>query len=454
MSETGSQPIHSVALDRDKCVGCTNCIKRCPTRAIRVRGKKAQILSERCIDCGECVRICEHHAKIPVYDPLSRMDDFEFKVALPAPSLYGQFNELTDVNILLTALLKMGFDRVYEVAHAAEIVSAMSRAYVAEHPEQWPIISTACPTIVKLIYTSFTGLIDHLLPIQPPVEIAAALAREAVMKETGLPSEKIGIFFISPCPAKVSSCREPIGVKKTEVDVTLAIKDVYLKLVPLMKDVAEDMDTLQDIARAGRIGIGWGISGGEAAGLINDSYLAADGIENCKRVLNDLEDDKYPHLQFVELDACPGGCVGGVLTVENPYLAKTKMIALRKYLPVSGAPADLPSIGNWTEEVQPRPFSSLGNTFQENLKLVMKVEELASHFPGLDCGACGAPTCHSLAGDIVRGEAKETDCIYVLMEYIRRFATEVTRETQVITSATNPADTEGGTYSHDDKESD
>ena len=41
---------HSVTLDKDKCVGCTNCIKRCPTQAIRVRGGKAQIISERCID--------------------------------------------------------------------------------------------------------------------------------------------------------------------------------------------------------------------------------------------------------------------------------------------------------------------------------------------------------------------------------------------------------------------
>lgn len=441
MAESEGYTIHSVLLDRDKCVGCTSCIKRCPTKAIRVQNKKAKILNERCIDCAECVRICEHHAKIPNYDTLDRMKDYEYKVALPAPSLYGQFNDLYDVNILLAALLKMGFDRVFEVAHAAEIVSAMSRKYVEDHPEQWPIISTACPTIVKVIYTLFPGLIEHLLPIQPPVEIAAALARETVMKETGLPSEKIGIFFISPCPAKVSSCRHPIGVKKTDVDVTLAIKDVYLELLPLMKKVAEDPEHMPDIARAGRIGIGWGLSGGEAAGLINDAYLAADGIENCMRVLNDLEDEKYPHLQFIELDACPGGCVGGVLTVENPYLAKTRMIALRKYLPVSGEPSHLPDIGMWTEEVMPAPASSLGGSFQENLRLARKVEELTAQFPGLDCGACGAPSCHSLAEDIVRGEAKETACIYVLVDLIRRFASEVSRETQVITSANEAPDT-------------
>ena len=134
---------HSVQLDRDQCVGCTNCIKRCPTMAIRVRNKKAQIIHERCIDCGECVRICEHHAKIPVYDPIDRMNDFEYRVALPAPSFYGQFMNLEDVNILLTALVKMGFDKVWEVGSAAEIVSAMSREYIAALPEIYPFISTA-----------------------------------------------------------------------------------------------------------------------------------------------------------------------------------------------------------------------------------------------------------------------------------------------------------------------
>ena len=68
--------------------------------------------------------------------------------------------------------------------------------------------------------------------------------------------------------------------------------------------------------RQGRIGIGWAESGGEAAGLIStERYLAADGIENVIKVLEDLEDEKLGELEFVELAACAGGCVGGVLTV-------------------------------------------------------------------------------------------------------------------------------------------
>ncbi|MBQ1225608.1 MAG: 4Fe-4S binding protein, partial [Clostridia bacterium] len=54
---------HSVTLDISKCKGCTNCIKRCPTEAIRVRNGHAIIKEEKCIDCGECIRLCPYKAK-------------------------------------------------------------------------------------------------------------------------------------------------------------------------------------------------------------------------------------------------------------------------------------------------------------------------------------------------------------------------------------------------------
>ena len=119
--------IHSVTLDKDLCKGCINCIKRCPTEAIRVRDGKAHILAERCIDCGECIRICPHHAKKPLYDPLTILDDFKYTIALPPPSLYGQYNNLEEQDVVLAALLDMGFDDVYEVAKAAELVSDATR---------------------------------------------------------------------------------------------------------------------------------------------------------------------------------------------------------------------------------------------------------------------------------------------------------------------------------------
>ena len=320
---------HSVRLDSDLCKGCINCIKRCPTQAIRVRNGKAVIISEFCIDCGECIRVCPHHAKLATYDPLDVLDNYEYKVALPAPSLYAQFNNLDDINIVLSALKLMGFDDVYEVSGAAEMVSEMSRRYVADNKDKRPFIGSACPTIVRLVSIRFPNLIEHLLPFNAPVDVAAALARKKAIKDTGLPSDKIGIIFISPCPAKVTACKKPIGIDKSDVDAVIAIKEVYPVLLPLMKQV---VNKPEELSTSGRIGVGWGNSGGESGGMLTDSYLAADGIENAIRVLEDLEDEKFDRLEFIELNACSGGCVGGVLNVENPYVAQAKLKHLCKYL--------------------------------------------------------------------------------------------------------------------------
>ena len=86
---------HSVSLDESKCVGCTTCLKRCPTEAIRIRDGKASIRSSKCIDCGECIKVCPHKAKRAVHDKLDRMKEFKVTVALPAPALYGQFDGIS-----------------------------------------------------------------------------------------------------------------------------------------------------------------------------------------------------------------------------------------------------------------------------------------------------------------------------------------------------------------------
>lgn len=345
-------------------------------------------------------------------------------MALPAPALYSQFNNLDDVNIVLNALLLMGFNDVFEVSAAAEMVSEATREYISSHEEKLPLISTACPSIVRLIRVRFPNLIPHMLPLNPPVEVAASLAVKKALKMTGLPREKIGIVFISPCPSKVTYVKAPLGTEKSEVDCVLAIKDVYPQLLSRMKAVKDDY---LEIGTAGKIGISWGRSGGEASGLFTENYLAADGIENVIRVLEDLEDQKFNNLRFVELSACPGGCVGGVLTVENPYVAEVKLKRLRKYMPVarSHVEEETEPVIPWTTGVQYEPVFRLGNNIMESFSRLNQVERLCKKLPGLDCGSCGAPTCKALAEDIVRGEATETDCVYNLRENLHKLSEEV-----------------------------
>lgn len=418
--------IRSVRLRESACRGCINCIKHCPTQAIRVHNGKAHIIDKFCIDCGRCIRYCPHHAKIAVYDPLSVINDFKYTVALPAPSLYAQYNNLANVDIVLNALLKLGFDDVFEVSAAAELVSEASRMYISEHMSEAPFISSACPSVIRLIRVKFPTLISRLMPIKAPVEVAAEIARARAMKKTGLRPEEIGIIFISPCPSKVSYAKAPLGIEKSSIDNVIAIKDIYPLLLPHMK---HDENQLTPMSHSGRIGIGWSNAGGEAGGLLVENYLAADGIVNILRVLEQLEDEKLHGLTFVELNACDGGCVGGTLTVENAYIAVTKTKRLAKYQPVSrNHLKENPDLGNiyWADDVEYEPVFRLGNTFKESLRMMGDVDKLTSMFPGLDCGSCGAPTCQTLAEDIVRGDATPNDCIYVLRSNIADLSRKIT----------------------------
>lgn len=406
-----SEFFHSVTLDRDKCKGCINCIKRCPTQAIRVRDGKASIITELCIDCGECIRVCPHHAKKAIYDPVSVIQEYTYPIALVAPSLYGQFNNLEDTDTVLAALLEVGFSQVFDVARTAELVSDATRRMLASGELEAPVISSACPAVTRLIRVRFPNLVDHVLPLLAPVELAARIAKDEAVA-AGIPREDIGCVFITPCPAKVTAMRMPLGFDRSEIDAAVAVKEMYPLLLGAMKT-----DHQAQPPQSGRIGLGWAESGGEAAGLLStDAYLAADGIENVIRVLEDLEDGKLGHLEFVELDACAGGCVGGVLQVENPYIAKTKIKTLRRYMPVSlnhldGSPA---ASMRWDKDLEYQPVMELGKTKQESFTKYAELEDILRELPGLDCGSCGAPTCEAFAEDVVRGNAVMDDCVVLM----------------------------------------
>lgn len=403
---------HSVYLDEKKCSGCTACLKHCPTEAIRIRGGHASIDPDRCIDCGECIRVCPHNAKKAVCEKLSAMDKFKWKIALPAPSLYGQFDNLEDVDYVLEGLLKIGFDDVFEVSAAAELVSAYTRLYLKTEGVKKPAISSACPVVIRLIGLRFPSLTDNIIHMLPPMEIAAKLAREKAKREhPELSDEEIGVCFISPCPAKVSYVKNGFAGYKSQVDTVVSINDIYFQLIAKMQPKAD----VKSLSNSGMIGIGWASTGGEATAIFNESYLAADGIENVIRVLDQVENGNIPPLEFIELNACSGGCVGGVMTMQNPFIAKARLQTLRRYLPVSQnflskEESYIPESYIFNEIPTYHPISRLSDSMAESMRMMADIQKLRDTLPGIDCGACGAPNCRAFAEDSVRNKSCGAKC--------------------------------------------
>jgi len=416
---------HSVRLEGDKCRGCTNCLKRCPTEAIRVRGGRAHIIDERCIDCGECIRVCGYHAKVAVTDPLSSISKFKYKIALPAPSLYGQFKELRGISQVLNGLKQMGFDDAFEVARGADVVSRAIRERLKNPDLPRPVISSACPAIVRLIQVRFPDLIDHIVDVRQPMEVAAMIARREFARKHNVSESDIGCFFITPCPAKVTGIRNPIGHEKSAVDGAISVLEIYGLLSTQIRNAPVDIT----IETASDLGVGWARSGGESKAVSRENSLAVDGIENCIHVLEEIEDNRLRDLEFFEGAACTGGCVGGPLNFENNYVARSNVRRLSSRTQEPELNVDSGMMTKYdlyaSKSILPNSAMKLDDDLLEAMRKMERIEEIYKELPGYDCGSCGSPTCRTFAEDIVQGAATKMDCIHKMKEQLKVMAQQM-----------------------------
>ena len=408
-----------VEIDEEQCTGCVLCMKACPTKAIRVKDGRVARIEGTCIDCGECVRTCTKGA---IKATAPKGDDFTTSTNLvisPPTVLYSQFGEDYLPNDILLGLRKMGFGYVHDQSYTSEMCNFAVELYIKENRKKpnslFPLISPACPVVVRLISFRFPSLLKHIPPLATPREIVAREAKKRLSAKNGCSPEEIGVLHITPCPALADFAKQSVSQGDyPPMDKAVGINDIYEPLKKNLQEIDDDMV----LHHSSGIGIGWGMSGGEIAGM-NRNCLAVSGLHEVIHYLEKIEMGLLQEVDYIECRICAEGCLGGPFTVADKYQAKHHLQKLVRMFGVErrikyNYVIKLYKNGWFFTERDRTAFKDVASplSIPDRIERLNRVQETLQLLPGKECGVCGSPDCPTFAEDVVDGKATLEDCIF------------------------------------------
>jgi Na+-translocating ferredoxin:NAD+ oxidoreductase RNF subunit RnfB len=417
---------HALKIEEELCIGCTHCIKACPTEALRVIKGKARLIPERCVDCGECMRVCPVSAIRVEEDDCSRTFDFPQKVAIVPSVFIGQFARNIATRKIYSGMLEDGFTHVYEAEHGSGILIGLINDYLNDHPEIRPVISSFCPAIVRLIQVRFPSLVGNIAPFKAPLDLAAISYRKKLVDQ-GIRNEDIGLYYITPCAAKIAAVKSPVGEKVSPINGVINMNTLYNRIYSVIKREEKGFCIVPEKEQLLPEEMIWTLTGGESR-HIHGRCLAIDGISNAIDFLERLENNTLGNFDFLEMRACDKSCAGGILSSTNRFLVSERLHnradqyfidknlgkifdnkTITRYKDYVTANASL-------ERIEPRSIMKLDEDMIQAMKKMRRIEKIKTYLPGIDCAACGAPSCRTLAEDVVQGRAHTSDCVFVAMK--------------------------------------
>ena len=401
------------------------CLKICPVEAIRVRNKKAQMLEDQCIDCGVCVKLCGSGAIVPLTNSFTDFKKFKYTVAIPSLALYSQFERSVNPKTILSSLKKIGFDEVVDMTDSCVAVYKGIQKYMKDNPGRKPLISTFCPTCIRLIQIKYPELLQNIIPTIPPMELAAREAKKEFSARFGVSRDEIGVIYITPCPSKMILISQNEGSFYSDYDGAIAITDIYNTLYSAINHSKKSSADVNEHFDINGFGLNLGYIGGLTSLLEGDSHITVSGINDVLYILEEIERGKLDDIDLVELHSCIEGCVGGPLVVENMYLAANKMKNIiekfgEKKLPVGKKDSFRTEDIYYENIFEPLPSQPIDSDLKNAITMISERKEIYSMLPQINCGACGSPTCMTFAEDIVKGEAKLNDCMFMFNDELRR----------------------------------
>ncbi len=412
---------HALKILTDKCIGCIHCMEVCPTDAIRLKAGKANVNGNRCVDCGECMRACPVSAIVVEQDDFDKIYNYKCRIALVPAVLFGQFSSDIKEEQIFSALEDMGFTYVYEVEYVVDILSKKYDEEL-EKTDKKPLISSFCPTVIRLIQVKYPSLTGNIALLKNPADLAALYCKKYFI-DNGFSEDEIGIFYITPCAAKIAAIKTVDENKKSVVNGVINMNFIYNKIYKIIQQ-GKSKPIDKNIKNISQKGILWSLTNGECDK--KQRCLAIDGIHNVIEFLEKLENEEINDVDFLELRSCDQSCAGGVLSPRNRFLTVETLknrIKNKKDLLTIELDNDLKKYENFINDVikVDKIETALPLVLDSDISIAMKkmeiVDYILSVLPKIDCRVCGTSGCQALAEDIAMDKGDINQCIFIQKRY-------------------------------------
>jgi len=334
-----------------------------------------------CVQCGQCAAVCPTGA-ITIrqdVDPVrAALDDPRKTVVVQvAPAVRAALGEMFNLpedgatmGRTVAALRRIGFDRVFDTAFAADLtIMEEGQEFLArrEKGEKLPLFTSCCPAWVQYVEQECAGEMGNLSSCRSPQQMFGSLAKETLPAELGIAREDLVVVSVMPCTAKKSEARRPEFARAGNPDVDYVITTQELGRMIQDAGIAlgelepEGMDMPFGFKTGG--GIIFGNSGGVTEAVVRNlvgllgggsvleelrgtagrrtatldlpggpvKVAVVHGLANAKALVEDLRAGRE-HYDFVEVMACPGGCSGGAgqpVTLD-PAVRRRRAESLRR----------------------------------------------------------------------------------------------------------------------------
>ena len=365
----------------NSCKKCIKCVKSCPTDAISIVNEQVIIDKDKCINCDICIQACDQKVlRVKHVDLQKALKKHDYNIALISTAILSDLKTYEEIKNIAHAIKKFGFD---EVVQYSDIEGTLYKQALRDSVGKHKVMLTSfCPTINKLIKNDYPTLIDHLLPYDYPVEIAAKKLK-AKYKD-----KNIGIYSLCECVGKLTLAKEPFDNNESNIDYAFSISQMFPQINKLKDDQQENIEM-------NKYGVKSIVS--DLYGNRDLSVISVEGLPQIKKALDLIEFDQLKHVDLIALFNCFQGCIGGYYLWSNPFEGCFNIKSMLSECQKDTAVLDK------TEYQKIHTINSNEQNFKERLAWFNKVNAILETLPQFDCGSCGFANCRGLASRIASG---------------------------------------------------